>query len=82
LAFEVAFELAAASAHNLLMIGPIFDRNDANGRTDLAFPAEKRSMDEAFLQIYGFYCDLGLYIENQVSSLRKTRYRDYCRLTE
>lgn len=37
-------------------------QHDANRGTDLAFPAEKRSMDETFLRIYGFYCDLGLYI--------------------
>jgi hypothetical protein len=39
-------------------------------------------MNETFLQIYGFYCDLGLYIGNQAPPLRKTRYREYCRLTE
>jgi hypothetical protein len=39
-------------------------------------------MGETFLQIYGFYCDLGLYIGNQASPLGKIRYREYCRLTE
>jgi hypothetical protein len=54
----------------------------ADGRTDIALPAEERSMDETFLQIYGFYCDLGSYIGNQASLLPKPRNREYCRLTE
>jgi hypothetical protein len=29
-------------------------------------------MDEVFLQTYGFYCNLGLYVGNQAAPLRKT----------
>src|SRR5258707_105648 len=49
-----AVEVAAAGAHNILMIGPIFD---AKGSADLALRKEKQAMDETFFGIYGFYCD-------------------------
>jgi hypothetical protein len=40
-----AVEVSAAGAHNLLMIGPIFD---AKGSADLALRKEKQAMDETF----------------------------------
>jgi magnesium chelatase family protein len=66
--------VAAAAAHNLLMIGPIFD---AKRKRRLCSPPRKsRRWMKPLLGISGFYCDSGLQVRNRASAPSKTRYRN------